>query len=282
MKIYPFWLFSLIIAFSAPLSANDDAARDEVAIEQWTFSIFLGEGKIENPIVNFKDLDVILFPSVSYYGEKFFLEGTTLGYSLLENDEMIVDVVGLLNDDGMFYHFEDQQDLTVSSALGFNPIRGPIKPGQEFKPVKRDLSYLGGVSFTVINDYFDTRIGYFQDVTGVHHGHEIHFSIATSFANRWFNTLVEVGQVIKSREIVEYYYRFQPEELSILEGVDELKTGGKSHNFYYKVQVDVPITESFAVVGIAKYTKFGNHIKQSLLVEDSNYLTSFVGLRYQF
>ncbi len=258
------------------------SAVEQVETDKWTFSIFAGQGQIENPVVNLKDIDTNVFPSISYYGERFFWEGTTLGYSLLESDDVIVDLVGLLNEDGLFHHFEEQEDLTVIDALGFNPSRFPIDGGEVFKPVERDISYLGGISVSVFNDYFETRLGYFHDLTAVHHGYEIHFSLGRGIETKWFNIYFEAGKVIKSDDLVRYYYQFQDKELAFLGGIKDFYTGGQSHNHYYKVELDVPLTDYLSLTGFFKHTHLGNNISKSLLVEDNNYQTSFIGVRYSF
>lgn len=275
---FPVLLFGF---FCAILCCQSYAfSSDEVAVDEWTFSFYLGDGKIENPIAELDDLDVTAFPSISFYGENFFIEGTTIGYSLYETDDVIVDLVGLLNEDGLFHHFDDHKDFSVINILGFNPTAG----GKviTFEPIKRDISYLGGVSATFINDYFDTRLGIFQDITGVHDGNEMHLSVSKSFSTSWFNAFIELGEVIKSRKLVKYYYQFQDEELARLQALKSYYEPNRSTNLYYKIQIEVPITKSLAVVGLVKQTQLGDKIRQSFLVAKGNYLASFIGLRYQF
>lgn len=277
MKFPVFFLFCISLVFSA---FSFTTFAEDAAVDEWTFSIYLGDGKIENPIAELHDLDVTAFPSVSFYGERFFIEGTTIGYSLYETDDVIVDLVGLLNEDGLFHHFNDHDEFSVINILGFNPTAG----GKliTFEPIKRDISYLGGISATFINDYFDTRLGIYQDITGVHDGNEMHLSISKSFSTQWFNAYIEFGEVIKSRKLVEYYYQFQDAELARLQALKSFYEPSRSTNLYYKLQIEVPITESFSVVGLVKQTQLGNKIRQSFLVAKGNYLASFIGLRYQF
>lgn len=275
MKCFLYFFCSISILFSGFSLAN---SSEEVVVDEFIFSIYLGQGRIENPITKLDDLNVSIFPSISYYGENFFIEGTTLGYSLYETDDVIVDVVGLLNEDGLFHHFDNYQDFSIINIIGVNPSGGLV----DFEPIKRDISYLGGIGITVNNDYFDTRIGAYQDIIGVHDGNEVHLSIAKGFSTTWFNAHFEAGGVMKSRKLVEYYYQFQDEELAILRGIKNLYKPKRAINWYYKVQVDVPITPSLFVVGGVKHTLLDDRIRQSLLVEKGNYLTSFIGIRYQF
>jgi outer membrane scaffolding protein for murein synthesis (MipA/OmpV family) len=272
------FIFCFLSALISGVSFAFDS--ENAIVDEWSFSLYLGDGKIENPIAELEDLELTVFPSISFYGEKFFIEGTTIGYSLFETDDVIVDLVGLLNEDGLFHHFNDHQDLSVVNILGFNPTsRGEVIT---FEPIKRDISYLGGISATFINDYFDIRLGGFQDVTGVHDGNELHLSASKSFSTPWFNAYIELGKVIKSRQLVEYYYQFQNEELALLEELKSDYQPKRSRNFYYKIQFNVPITQALSVVGLVKQTQLGNNIKQSLLVKKGNYLASFIGFRYQF
>ena len=57
---------------------------DCVAIGRWNFSVALGAGVRTNPLVNGKDIPLIVIPQVSYYGKRFFIDNLDLGFTLIE------------------------------------------------------------------------------------------------------------------------------------------------------------------------------------------------------
>lgn len=269
----------LMICF---FSSSSFAFEQEIESNEFNLSIYLGKGRIETPLIDRGDLSVNIFPSITYYGEKFFIDGTTIGYSLLETDNLLIDVVGLLNEDGMFYHFDSNKNYTLANILGYNPgtVGNKFPDLSGFATIERDISYLGGISFTFMTDYFNTRVGYFHDVTNVHNGNELHLSISKGFNFEWFNASIELGQIEKSINLVNYYYQFTEAELHVFKRSGYTAESGT--NRYYKVNVEVPISESFSLVAAFKHTLIGDEIRESILIDKGNFITSFIGLKYQY
>jgi len=274
MKLFYVFLLFLSISFSC-------SSAEKVEIEEWNFEIFVGEGKVENPLIKLDDLKVKVFPSFHFYDEKFFIDNTTIGYNLLEDEQLLIDVVGAVNEDGLFFNFDKHQGYSLVNILGFRPNVGGGKDIDisGFEPIKRDISYLAGINMTFMTDYFSSQVALLNDVTGVHDGNELRVSISKNFILPWFALFIEFGQVKKSKKLVHYYYKFKPQELSFLRDKYEAK---EASNRYYKVQLDVPISESFTFVGLVKHTRIADEITDSFLVDKSSYTSSFIGIRYSF
>lgn len=255
---------------------------EDVDVDQWHFSVFVGEGKVTNPLRKLDDLKINAFPSFKYYGEKFFIDNTTIGYTLVEQEHLFIDVVGLLNDDGLFHYFDANDNYTLFNIFGLKG-GGGIRGFDEstFKAISRDVSYLAGLNISFFTDYIDAQVGYFTDITGVHNGSELRVSLSKNFTFKWLELYLEVGQVQKSKALVDYYYTMQKEELSSLNLLTKYEADVAT-NTYYKAQLDVPISESFTFVASIKKTELGTNIKDSVLITESDYLSSFIGLRYDF
>ena len=67
----------------------------------------MGYGLIETHLAEGKDTELYLMPSFSYYGENFFIENLSMGYSLVENDRFIVDLATRFNLDGLYFYQQD-------------------------------------------------------------------------------------------------------------------------------------------------------------------------------
>ncbi|AOE50428.1 MipA/OmpV family protein [Kangiella sediminilitoris] len=105
---------------------NDDPHNSKTNSGEWNISLSLGYGQVESIISNVDDFDLYLLPNISYYGESFFLENTTMGYSLYEDEDFYLDIVGKLNEDGIYFNLDD---FGVFSALGTSPpLRDPRIP----------------------------------------------------------------------------------------------------------------------------------------------------------
>ncbi|TPH13909.1 MipA/OmpV family protein [Litorilituus lipolyticus] len=273
-------LFFLFLIIFIPCSYTTASETQNVEVNKWDFSVYLGQGYVENPIIKLDDLKINVFPSFTYYGEKFFIDNTTIGYSLIEGDNIFFDLVGAVNEDGLFHHFQNK-NYTLVNILGFKPTTGGGRKPElsGFEPIERNISYLAGLNITYMTDYFTAQLAYLTDVSGVHHGNEVRVSLSRNLVFSWFELYFEIGQVTKSKDLVSYYYKLKPEELSFLR---DNYQAGEATNTFYKVQIDIPLTESFTVIGVVKETRLGDKIDESFLTDKSSYSSSFVGIKYHF
>jgi outer membrane protein len=255
----------------------------QVAPGDWQVSLALGYGMLENPRAKTENITTYVLPSWYYYGDRFYVENFTLGYSLYENDWISVDLQGQLNDDGIFFEYDGVGKLLLSDIMGFTPIREPIsRPGREVEPtpeVERKLSYMAGISATWYTPAFDLTTGVFHDVTGVHNGYEWQLSARKAFGWSWGALGLEAGGVYKNADLVDYYYNVRPEEFA---RPIRLKPMEAATNWYVKAVLNVPITDSLTFVTTLKHTQLGKPIRDSVLIDADGYFAGFVGVSYSF
>ncbi|MDO3386452.1 MipA/OmpV family protein [Gilvimarinus sp. SDUM040013] len=101
-----FYIFLLIVA--GPVAAgSDDACRPEVEdcvpVGQWQFSVGVGLGGRTNPLLEGDDIPIVLLPEISYYGERFFFDTTSLGYTLYEDKRHLLNAVATVGLDSMYF-----------------------------------------------------------------------------------------------------------------------------------------------------------------------------------
>ena len=246
----------------------------------WQISLAAGYGALENPRAKVENVSTWILPTWYYYGENFYVENFTLGYSLYESDNFIVDLQTRFNEDGFFFEFDGLNKLLLSDILGYTPVKQPINPKVvKFEEIERNLSYLGGINTTWVTPYLDVSLGYFHDITGVHQGNEIQLRLKHSQAFSWGALGFEVGAIRKSENLVSYYYKLtKAEEGPLHPKYDPSATV----NYHAKTVINVPISENFNFVGILEYTWLGQEITDSVLIDKDSYLSGFVGISYDF
>ena len=117
VKRYRCAIFSIWLTFFiSPAQAE--------AVDGWQFSLAAGHGKISTVLSGRRPISGNFIPGVSYYGERFYLENTHLGYSLVENDYGYIDLVGELNDDGMFFELDGVNKFGWWDAIGIGRTDG--------------------------------------------------------------------------------------------------------------------------------------------------------------
>lgn len=101
--------------------ACDGESSDCVAIGEWQFSLGVGLGGRTNPLIDGDDIPIVLLPEVSYYGERFFFDTTSLGFTLYEDRTHRLNLVATVGLDSMYF-----SDISVGNFViegtggGFN------------------------------------------------------------------------------------------------------------------------------------------------------------------
>ncbi|MFB2649201.1 MipA/OmpV family protein [Shewanella mangrovisoli] len=267
----------LLLSWCTTLQAKE---IETVSAGDWQISLAAGYGALENPRAKVENINTWILPTWYYYGENFYVENFTLGYSLYESESFIVDLQTRFNEDGFFYEFDGLNKLLLSDILGYTPVKQPINPKVvKFEEIERNLSYLGGLNATWVTPYLDISLGYFHDITGVHQGNEIQLRLKRSQAFSWGALGFEIGAIRKSENLVGYYYQLTKEE----EGPLRTKyQPSAAINYHARSVVNVPIFDSVNFVAILEYTWLGQEITDSVLIDKAGYVSGFVGISYDF
>ncbi|QYJ78194.1 MipA/OmpV family protein [Shewanella acanthi] len=267
----------LLLGSSAKLQAKD---VESVSPGDWQISLAAGYGALENPRAKVKNISTWVLPSWYYYGEDFYVENFTLGYSLYESNNFIVDLQTRFNEDGFFFEFDGLNKLLLSDILGYTPVKLPLNPkAVKFEDIERNLSYLGGINATWVARYLDVSLGYYHDITGLHQGNEIQLRVKHSQRFQWGALGFEIGAIRKSDNLIGYYYDLTSEEQGPLRTNFEPKP---TTNLHVRSVINVPLMEQVNFVGILEYTWLGQGITDSVLIDKDSYASGFVGISYAF
>lgn len=243
---------------------------------EWQFAISVGYGQVESIIANVDDYDLYLLPSIRYYGENLFLDNTTIGYTLFENPDLYIDLVGRLNDDGIYFKLDD---FGVFTALGIQPpLRDPrIQP----EDVERDISYLAGVAVNYSIGDFDIRSGYFQDVTDVHNGYEVDLSVSYGLmiTDKW-SLGVRGSAIHKSKKLLNYYYGTRPEEALLPAFSYQPNSSGT--NYAFSLDSEYIINDSWSWQLNYRRNFLAHEITDSEIISTDEPDTYFLGIKYRF
>ncbi|MBU2885071.1 MipA/OmpV family protein [Gilvimarinus agarilyticus] len=105
------WFSFLLLALLA-LSAQADTSTepscnseqaDCVAVGSWQVSVGVGLGVRTNPLIGGDNIPLVLLPSVSYYGERFFFDTTSIGFTLHEDTHSMFNLVATVGLDSMYF-----------------------------------------------------------------------------------------------------------------------------------------------------------------------------------
>lgn len=272
-------LLSLLscIALSAGAEVKNESSQNHVETNQWSFDIAAGYAAIENPLKHRSSAETHVLPQWHYYGDNFYIDNVTLGYSLFESDSFYIDLYSYLNDDGIFYN-SDNNDLTFLDVRKFTSTR-PSIIRHEIPKIKRELSYMGGIQAFWDIGYVELKLTYGKDITAGNHGNELSFSLFDNYYFENLNILWELGVTYKDETLVNYYYQFTEEEVF---GKMPPLTKKWSGNPYARFSLAYRLSENWsAIISINKHW-LHDDITKSMLVESKSYLSGFVGFNYHF
>lgn len=272
-------LFFAAFFLSMTAHAAIEPKVDQVEVGTLNLRLSVGYGGIENPLKRRESLETYILPEFSYYGERFYAENFVLGYSLWEQENWALDLFGYFNDDGYFFELDGIEKITVATILGRRPNITPIDGEVELEAVDRSLSYMGGLNFMYNTPWFLTHTTLAHDVTGVHDGEEASFAMSRHFGWHQLSFGFQAGIKYKSTDINDYYYQIRREEFPLRGTIPNI---GSTQTKWFELNSRYRLSESWSARLTLKKHWLDNKLKNSILVEDLDYLSGFVGLSYTY
>ncbi len=268
---------------AAPEADCQPASDDCVAVGHWNFSVALGGGVRTNPVLDGRDIPLVVIPQFSYYGRHLFIDNLDLGVTLADTAANNVSLIASPGYDRVFFYRNDLQNIFVSglSGLGdFASSSGPVKPvpantpdATQFPPRARRITYLAGPEWTFKYQAVTGQLDFLHEVTGQNHGNEVRAAVAIPLMESKSRGALaaNVGITWKSAAIVNYYY-----------GEPGYYQGGAALNPFIKLQYGRPLIGKWRLSAFVEYERLGKAIANSPIVTEDYVVTGFIGAAYPF
>ena len=294
----------VLLLLSMPLLANTEPDDNDSLIAEgdWQVSLSVGAGRVSNPLIEGDALPLVLAPSIQYYGESFFFDNGTLGYTLTEQANFALSLTTSLNTNARYFNSWHPDNwflstvVTPSISQDENPdwrisYNEPNPLGDTFLPenvvqlrlsnlADRDWSLDAGVQlnwFTGENSQLVVQLN--SDISNVHDGKNAHIEWNYNFA--WQQTIwsFTLGADWQDRNLNSYYYgiseRDKAPKLSFTE------VGGTWLPFV-QLSTSYRLNKDWSIVATVDVKDFSQLEEASLIVNESYQHTIFVGFRYDF
>jgi len=263
--------------------AGEESVPETIEVNSWHLGASLGYGQIISPLTDGDDISLYLLPDIRYFGEYFSLENTSLGYSLKETVSYSIELVGLLNQDGLFFS-DDYRDLIAAAAppLEISVHPDPDTAGIEetdivIYPNKKSLSYMAGIAWRYYGE-LNINLVLASDITAGHHGKELHANIKKQFNLGSLEIESKVGMSYKDESLVNYYYSVSEEQLPF--GSEHLAYQPSSAiNWHIQLQLAYPLTEKTWFVSSFRYDNNDSEIFNSPIVAKDSFNSYFFGIK---
>jgi outer membrane protein len=249
---------------------------DCVAIGRWNFSVALGGGVRSNPLVNGKDIPLVVIPQFNYYGKRFFIDNLDFGFTLAKRGASTFNLIATPGYDRVFFYRSDLQNFFVGFPTN-TPNPGPVRvspgtPGAtKVPPPAPDITYLAGPEWTFKYGAVSGQLDLLRDATGQNSGDEIRGALGIPLLQSKGTLSANIGFTWKSAATVNYYYR-----------VSILYAGSAAFDPFIKLGYILPLSSKWRFNALAEYERLGSGIADSPIVAEHSVATVFVGAIYTF
>lgn len=248
------------IALSTAVLAQDPEEKNEEDDDggffggQWSLGV---GGEFETNPYKDADDEVMPLPLLTYHGKRFFLEGLSAGFQLIDWNDLEISVIGQYQMKG--YEADDSVFLQ-----GMDERKGTFEMGL-------NLEYeilFGELSLTAVSD-----------VLGRHKGQQVSLEYGIEFEIEKLTLEPYVGVEWQSSKLADYYYGVKVTE-------------ARSWRPYYEVDsvinpcvglgISYSFSEHWMIMGDISYEMLDDDIEKSPIVEDDWSASFFIGLIYSF
>lgn len=304
MNNYLTILRSLVLYLSLTTAAFAKAETDCAAdndhcdeIGEWQLSLGIGAGVRTNPLIDSKNIPLILIPQVSYTGEHFFIQNLDIGFFLFENLQHQLNIFITPSYDPIYFHnnhpgnyFLNNKGLatqdTVKLNNGSSATAGENFEGEnpETRPVtwrklhKRNTAGLAGFEYNLTLAKIELQAQVVHDVTGVHGGDEVRLTLAKHWTKGKNRLGLALGANWQSQDAINYYYGVSAKETDAA----SIYNADSGISTLVRFDWNYRLSEHWDLRFFTSYRHLPRAISASPIIDSNHVITTFVGGVYHF
>lgn len=255
----------------APAShAADDCQDDCIRTGEWEIGLAVGFGYAPNPLADGDDIHLPIIPHLSYYGERFFIETGTIGYTLAESDHQRLNLLARPNLD--YFYFADHSSF-------YHVLTHPLRFGVAGQLSERKLTYLGGLEYSWYDGPWQVQASAATDISVGHDGYEATLNGKYHWQHDDSSLQVTLGVLYRDHKLTNYYYGVTEEETAWTE---KWYQPGASLSPYISLNGQQQLTENTSLLLLLAAQRPDHVISDSPLVTERWFVASFFGVAYVF
>lgn len=265
------------------------ASAETTQDKAWQISVGVGLGVRTNPVMDNKNIPLVILPHVSYQGDRFFIDNLDWGIKLVESEHFQLNALLTPSYDQIFFHRWDANNFILSSSTwaSFTHSDQQTNSPAQNKPVTIDKSRLhprrmaafGGFEWrqSLAPDW-DLNGQCLTELTGYYGGSECRLAITKTLNINRHELAFTFGESWQSSSTLTYFYGVNGSE-----GTNLTRYAPSSgHAELMRVDWAYPLTQDWDLRLFASYKWLPEAIAQSPLVTDDKIVTVFVGGVYHF
>lgn len=201
------------------------------------------------------DEDVYVVPIGQLEYKRFFIDGGTFGYNLVNDDQIKFAVVGSTRVEG--YDADDSPDLNGMDD--------------------RDWTVDMGLRLLLTKGVFSFTVSGLADPWDVHGGGELNSFVSAKLFDGFLRPRAGVRWL--SEEVVNYYYGVRDSETT---AVRPQYNPESTFNYVLGLTIGIPLKDRWALIGDIQYEFLGDQIKDSPIIDKDGIFRYVTGVVYRF
>ena len=201
------------------------------------------------------DNDIYAVPIASLEYKRFFIDGASFGFNLIDKEAFKFSLVGNPRFGG--YEADDSPD--------FSGMQG------------REWSFDAGLRTLLKGKVFAFSITGLSDLLNEHQGQEVNAVLSAKILQEFLK--LRIGIAWLSNDLVDYYYGVRSSEATATRSE---YAPSSTVNYLAGLTIGIPIRERWALVADLQYEFLGDEIKDSPLIDENGIARYILGMVYRF
>ncbi len=285
-----FFSWAALCCLPSVAAPTCDSATDCAEPAAWHVSIASGAGFRSNPLRGGHNFPLWLMADVNYYGDAFFFDNGTFGYTLPTDTAVTISLVSRLNDEKALFRRASPTDFFESQVIYDKGLLGPVERFQQQTELsiadvaKRPWAVDAGVQLNYFHDAWQGSVNWWHDVNHAYQGSHARMAAQYQWQNSLGSWSVGAALAWKSRQLIDTYYGISADEWN-----DGVLHGQASWQPELSLQWRKELNERWSVLSFIRYRWLDLQVEdesgqamRSPLQQDSQLRSLFLGFSYRF
>ncbi len=294
MMLRALYFILVVLGVTTPVHADcTDSKTQEpcVATDQWQINLAIGAGFRSNPLYGGHNFPLWLMPDISYYGEHWFFDNATLGYSWQLHDDIQLSLVSRLNEEKGYFHRRSAVNLFEPQFISSMGVAGPVQKvamKQELSVAeadKRPLALDGGLQLDWFLPGLQLKLNWWHDISQQYDGQHLRLAASSGWQSQFGHWQLGVALAWKDQHLMNTYYGLNASEGEGLE-YRALASWQPEISLHWQY----PLTERWQLLSVWRHRWLNTDVEvpagigriQSPLLQESTAHSWFIGFSYRF
>ena len=209
-----------VVSAAAQAAGCSDATKTSATApcettDQFHFSLAMGAGFRSNPLHGGHNMPLWLMPDLAYYGQHWFFDNGTLGYSWVLSPEVTLSLVSRFNEEQGYFRRASFSNVFTSQRIADDGLAGPVQKNEISESVrvvdigqvsKRPWALDGGLQLDWQKAQWQVRANWWHDVSNEYQGSHAKVSVAYHLSHVTGDWGFSSALAWKSARLLDTYY----------------------------------------------------------------------------